>query len=128
MSKYTVQQLPIDTLLSWVKSGQVAIPEMQRPFVWDSTKVRDLLDSLYQGFPIGYLITWQSADVGLKDGAPSSYKQILIDGQQRVTAMSAALVGELIVDKSYRKRRIKIAFNPVSEEFATLTPVIDRDP
>lgn len=128
MSKYTVQQLPIDTLLSWVKSGQVAIPEMQRPFVWDSTKVRDLLDSLYQGFPIGYLITWQSADVGLKDGAPSSYKQILIDGQQRVTAMSAALVGELIVDKSYRKRRIKIAFNPVSEEFATLTPVIDKDP
>ena len=127
MSKYTVQQHPVETLLTWVKSGQVAIPEMQRPFVWDSTKVRDLLDSLYQGFPIGYLITWQSADVGLKDGTRSAFRQILIDGQQRITAMTAALVGEPVVDKSYKKKRIKIAFNPVTREFATLTPVLDRD-
>ncbi|WP_341956146.1 DUF262 domain-containing protein [Microbacterium sp. LWH13-1.2] len=128
MAKYSVHQQPVDTLLSWVKSGQVAIPEMQRPFVWDSTKVRDLLDSLYNGFPIGYLITWQSADVGLKDGSKSAFRQILIDGQQRITAMTAALVGQQIVDKSYRKKRIKIAFNPATEKFATLTPVIDRDP
>ncbi|WP_341935908.1 DUF262 domain-containing protein [Microbacterium sp. LWO14-1.2] len=128
MAKYSVHQQPVDTLLSWVKSGQVAIPEMQRPFVWDSTKVRDLLDSLYNGFPIGYLITWQSADVGLKDGSKSAFRQILIDGQQRITAMTAALVGQQVVDKSYRKKRIKIAFNPSTEKFATLTPVIDRDP
>ena len=127
MAKYSVHQQPVDTLLSWVKSGQVAIPEMQRPFVWDSTKVRDLLDSLYNGFPIGYLITWQSADVGLKDGSKSAFRQILIDGQQRITAMTAALVGQQVVDKSYRKKRIKIAFNPATEKFATLTPVIDRD-
>lgn len=127
MAKYTVQQQPVDTLLTWVKSGQVAIPEMQRPFVWDSTKVRDLLDSLYKGFPVGYLITWQSADVGLKDGTKSSYRQILIDGQQRITAMTAALLGRPVVDKSYKLKRIKIAFNPVTEEFATLTPVIERD-
>lgn len=128
MAKYSVHQQPVDTLLTWVKSGQVAIPEMQRPFVWDSTKVRDLLDSLYNGFPIGYLITWQSADVGLKDGSKSAFRQILIDGQQRITAMTAALVGQQVVDKSYRKKRIKIAFNPATEKFATLTPVIDRDP
>lgn len=128
MAKYSVHQQPVDTLLSWVKSGQVAIPEMQRPFVWDSTKVRDLLDSLYNGFPIGYLITWQSADVGLRDGSKSAFRQILIDGQQRITAMTAALVGQQVVDKSYRKKRIKIAFNPSTEKFATLTPVIDRDP
>lgn len=128
MAKYSVHQQPVDTLLSWVKSGQVAIPEMQRPFVWDSTKVRDLLDSLYNGFPIGYLITWQSADVGLKDGSKSAFRQILIDGQQRITAMTAALVGQQVVDKSYRKKRVKIAFNPSTEKFATLTPVIDRDP
>ncbi|HET6301215.1 GmrSD restriction endonuclease domain-containing protein [Microbacterium sp.] len=127
MSKYTVHQHSVETLLAWVKSGQVAIPEMQRPFVWDSTKVRDLLDSLYNGFPIGYLITWQSTDVGLKDGSKSSFKQILIDGQQRITAMTAALVGQPIVDKSYKRKRIKIAFNPTTEQFATLTPVIDRD-
>lgn len=127
MAKYTVQQQPVDTILTWVKTGQVAIPEMQRPFVWDSTKVRDLLDSLYQGFPIGYLITWQSTDVGLKDGSRSSFKQILIDGQQRITAMTAALVGQNVVDKRYKKKRIKIAFNPVTEAFATLTPVIEKD-
>ncbi len=127
LSKYTVQQHSVETLLTWVKTGQVAIPEMQRPFVWDSTKVRDLLDSLYNGFPIGYLITWQSADVGLKDGSTSSFRQILIDGQQRITAMTAALVGQFVIDKSYKRKRIKIAFNPTTEQFATLTPVIDRD-
>lgn len=128
MSKYTVHQHSVETLLSWVKSGLVAIPEMQRPFVWDSTKVRDLLDSLYNGFPIGYLITWQSADVGLKDGTTSAFRQILIDGQQRITAMTAALVGQEVVDKNYRRKRIKIAFNPITEQFATQTPILDRDP
>lgn len=128
MSKYTVQQHSVETLLTWVKTGQVAIPEMQRPFVWDSTKVRDLLDSLYNGFPIGYLITWQSADVGLRDGSKSSFRQILIDGQQRITAMTAALVGQHVVDKRYKRKRIKVGFNPITERFATLTPVIERDP
>lgn len=128
MSKYIVQQHSVETLLTWVKTGQIAIPEMQRPFVWDSTKVRDLLDSLYNGFPIGYLITWQSADVGLKDGTKSAFRQILIDGQQRITAMTAALVGLAVVDKSYKRKRIKIAFNPITEHFATLTPILNRDP
>ena len=54
--RYSVTPHPIDTLLTWVKSGEIAIPEIQRPFVWDATKVRNLLDSLYQGYPIGYLI------------------------------------------------------------------------
>ncbi len=128
VAKYSVKQEQIDTLLSWVRSGQIAIPEMQRPFVWDSTKVRDLLDSLYQGYPIGYLITWQSTDVGLKDGSGSGFKQILIDGQQRITAMTAALVGQSVVDKNYARKRIRIAFNPIDEAFATLTPVLAKDP
>ncbi|GAB3752523.1 DUF262 domain-containing protein [Zhihengliuella somnathii] len=110
-----------------MKSGQIAIPEMQRPFVWNSTKVRDLLDSLYNGYPVGYLITWQSQDVGLRDGTTSGFKQILIDGQQRITAMTAALVGQEVVDKDYSKKRIRIAFNPQTEQFATLTPVLRRD-
>lgn len=118
MTKYAVQQHSVETLLTWVKSRQVAIPELQRPSVWDSTKVRDLLDSLYNGFPIGYLITWQSADVGLKDGSKSSFRQILIDGPQRITAMIAALVGQFVVDKSYQRKRIKIAFNPTIEQFS----------
>lgn len=127
VAKYTVRQEQVETLLTWVKSGQIAIPELQRPFVWSSTKVRDLLDSLYNGYPVGYLITWQSQDVGLKDGSTSGFKQILIDGQQRITALTAALVGHEVVDKNYAKKRIKIAFNPQTEKFETLTPFIDRD-
>ncbi|WP_440856495.1 DUF262 domain-containing protein [Pseudomonas syringae] len=67
--KYSVNQHLIETLLSWVKSGEIAIPEIQRPFVWDASKVRDLMDSLYQSFPVGYIIAWRNPTVKLKDGS-----------------------------------------------------------
>lgn len=128
MAKYTVNQLPVSTLLSQVQSEQIAIPELQRPFVWDSVKVRDLMDSLYRGYPVGYLITWQSVGAHLKGGQTAAHQQILIDGQQRVTAIQAAIAGMSVMTKKYSQRRITIAFNPMTEEFATLTPVIRRDP
>jgi uncharacterized protein with ParB-like and HNH nuclease domain len=56
MAKYTVLQHQVETLLSWIKSGEIAIPEIQRPFVWKAKKVRDLIDSLYKGYPVGYII------------------------------------------------------------------------
>jgi len=124
MAKYSVHQKPVDTLLAEVKSGQVAIPELQRPFVWTSTKVRDLMDSLYKGYPVGYLITWQSIGAALKGGSAAAHQHILIDGQQRITALRAAVAGLPVVDSRYRKQRITIAFNPVSESFETVTPVI----
>lgn len=65
--RYSVTPHPIETLLTWVKSGEIAIPEIQRPFVWEATKVRNLLDSLYQGYPVGYLIAWRNPTVKLKD-------------------------------------------------------------
>lgn len=126
MAKYSVQQQSVDNLLALVKSGQVAIPELQRPFVWTSTKVRDLMDSLYKGYPVGYLITWQSVGAALKGGHVAGFQQILIDGQQRVTALRAALAGLPVVDKNYSKVRITIAFNPVTEEFQTVTPVLRK--
>src|SRR5210317_2016263 len=102
--KYSVTQHLIETTLSWVKSGEIAIPEIQRPFVWDASKVRDLMDSLYQGYPIGYLIAWRNPNVKLKDGTTSEGKKVLIDGQQRVTALTAAVLGQYIVDQDYRRR------------------------
>ena len=68
MQKYNLQQPQITTLLAWIDSGEIAIPEIQRPFVWDSTKVRNLLDSIYNDFPVGYIITWRNPNVRLKDG------------------------------------------------------------
>ena len=72
MSKYSVHQQPVETLLSWIKAGEIAIPEIQRPFVWKAAKVRDLIDSLYQGYPVGYIITWRNPDVKLKNGELSA--------------------------------------------------------
>ena len=103
MQKYSVNQQLIETLLAWVKSGEIAIPEIQRPFVWDSSKVRDLMDSLYQGYPVGYVIAWKNPNIRLKDGSLSEGKKILIDGQQRVTALTAAILGEYVVDKTYQR-------------------------
>ena len=117
MARYSVNNYTVDTLLAHIKAGTIAIPEMQRPFVWDSSKVRDLIDSLYKGFPVGYIIVWQNPDVKLKDGTMSIGKQVLIDGQQRITAMAAALVGNEVLDDHYKWKRISIAFNPLEEKF-----------
>ena len=91
--RYTVGQYAIDTIFTWIKTGEIAIPEIQRPFVWTAIKVRDLLDSLLKGYPVGYLISWRNPNIHLKDGTISFGKRILIDGQQRVTALMAAILG-----------------------------------
>lgn len=127
MQKYAVNQQLIETLLAWVNSGEIAIPEIQRPFVWDSSKVRDLMDSLYQGFPIGYVIAWRNPNVRLKDGSLSEGKKILIDGQQRVTALTAAILGQYVVNKTYERVKIKIAFHPIDERFEVQNPAILKD-
>ncbi|MDD2858162.1 MAG: DUF262 domain-containing protein [Candidatus Nanopelagicales bacterium] len=127
MATYSVTQSAVTQLLTDVKSDRIAIPELQRPFVWDSIKVRDLMDSLYKGYPVGYLITWQSVGAKLKGGQIAAHQQILIDGQQRITALRAAVAGLTVINKKYKAVRIVIAFNPITEEFATLTPVIDKN-
>ena len=81
MAQFDVNSTSVENIISSIKAGEGAIPEIQRPFVWDGTKVRDLMDSLYKGFPVGYIIVWKNPDVKLKDGSISSGKKILIDGQ-----------------------------------------------
>jgi len=125
--RYSVTQPHIETLFSWIKTGEIAIPEIQRPFVWDAVKVRNFLDSLFQGFPVGYLIAWRNPDVKLKDGLSSSGKRILIDGQQRVTALMAALLAQEVVNKDYKRIRIRIAFHPVERKFEVSNPAIAKD-
>ena len=125
--RYSVTPHSIQTLLTWVKSGEIAIPEIQRPFVWDTTKVRDLLDSLYNGFPVGYLVAWRNPTVKLKDGTSSAGKRILIDGQQRVTALMASMLGQQVLNKDYETVNIRIAFHPVEERFEVVNPAIRKD-
>jgi hypothetical protein len=127
IQKYSVNQHPVQTILSWIQSGEIAIPEIQRPFVWNSTKVRDFIDSLYQGYPVGYLIAWRNPTVRLKDGTTSHGKRILIDGQQRVTALMAAILGLEVIDADYRRGRITIAFHPGDKKFEVSNPAINKD-
>lgn len=128
---YKLTQYSINQVLKYVESSQIAIPQLQRPFVWKGKQVRDLIDSLYQGYPIGYLIVWQNANVRLKFGGKSFGKKILIDGQQRITALMAAIMGKEILDDKYQKRRIQIAFNPYAtedeERFAVYSSKLEED-
>jgi hypothetical protein len=124
---YSVTPQPIETILTWVKSKEIAIPEIQRPFVWENSKVRDLLDSLYRGYPVGYLITWRNPNVKLKDGTISVGKRVLIDGQQRVTALMASLLGVTVLNKDYETIRISISFNPLEEKFEVANAATKND-
>lgn len=89
--------------------------------------MRNLLDSLYQGYPVGYLIAWRNPTVRLKDGTTSAGKRILIDGQQRVTALMASLLGRDVLTKNYDTVRIRIAFHPQEEKFEVANPAIRKD-
>lgn len=127
-SRYSLHQYSVDTLLNWIRTEEIVIPEIQRPFVWSSNKVRDFIDSLYHGYPVGYLITWPKSDVSLRGGESSTRERVLIDGQQRTMALRAALLGKEVLTKKYKAQQIQIAFHPDREEFAVATRAIQRDP
>ena len=110
--KFTNTSMSIKALLGLIEANDIARPEIQRPFVWKRAQVRDLMDSLYKGYPTGYIILWKNPDVKLKDGRMSAGKKIVIDGQQRITAMMTAIAGRTVLDSDFEETQIKIAFNP----------------
>lgn len=128
--KYNNYPMAISQILGLIEANEIAIPEIQRPFVWRKSQVRDLMDSLYKGYPTGYIIIWKNPSVKLKNGSLSDGKKVLIDGQQRITALMTAIAGKSIVFDDYSEGRVKIAFDPFaaisnntdSELFAVQTP------
>ncbi|MBO6264191.1 MAG: DUF262 domain-containing protein [Clostridia bacterium] len=126
MQKYEINKHSVETILNWVKTKFVVIPEIQRPFVWEAKKVRDLIDSLYRGYPVGYLIVSRSHEMKLKDGTLSKGQAILIDGQQRVTALMTSLLGISVLDDEYKERVIKIAYNPFAKDDEDIFEVQDQ--
>ena len=128
--KYNNYPLAISQILGLIEANDIAIPEIQRPFVWHKSQVRDLMDSLYKGYPTGYIIIWKNPSVKLKNGTLSEGKKVLIDGQQRITALMTAIAGKTIVFDDYSEGRVKIAFDPFAaisgnsdaELFAVQTP------
>lgn len=118
----------VENLLMDVKSGRLGLPDLQRPFVWKDNKVRELLDSMMKGYPIGYIMLWESPEeytnknhIGKNEKQFNQPKELVIDGQQRLTALLAAMYGIKIKDKNYTERNIRISFNPLTREFAVWT-------
>ncbi|MCY3924175.1 MAG: DUF262 domain-containing protein [bacterium] len=112
----------VQNLVAAVQSGALRLPDIQRPFVWGKVKVRDLVDSIYRGYPVGELMFWNSAGdddaVGIGEGVKTKTAAAkIVDGQQRLTSLYAVMTGEPVVDDEYRRGSIKIAFNPLTERF-----------
>ena len=137
MGKELFDNIPskVADLLSDVKNGRIGLPDLQRPFVWKDNKVRELLDSMMKGYPIGYIMLWSSPDnyentdhIGKNEKTFKRPEDLVIDGQQRLTALLAAIYGVTIKDKNYNERTIKISFNPLTREFAVWTQAYERNP
>ena len=123
---------PLQYLMEQVKHGHIALPDIQRPFVWKAAKVRDLFDSMYRGYPVGTLMLWETgAQVGTRQvgGGESETvaRALIVDGQQRLTSLYAVLTGREVVTKSFEKRHIKIAFRPADQTFEVADAAIERD-
>lgn len=125
---YSLKCYSVGTLLDWVDTKQMVIPEIQRPFVWNTTQVRDFIDSLYHGYPVGYLIIWFKSGVPVRRGSQSVREYLLIDGQQRMMALLTALLGKTVFNKKYNDQRIKIAFHPIDEKFEVAKVSHEKDP
>ena len=121
-------------LLHYIEIGDIGLPDIQRPFVWSNAKVRDLFDSMYRGFPVGYLLFWENEDVNLTRQIGTDSKQhnvaarLIIDGQQRLTSLFAVFRGQKVLDDDYRERHIEIAFRPRDGRFEVADATIRRDP
>jgi len=120
----TQYSLKVQNFLDDIQLGRIALPGLQRPFVWDDSQVRNLLDSMFRGFPIGYIMLWRTPDeynssveIG---GSTKKFEptQLIIDGQQRLTALLTALCGEKVRDENYKERTVQISFRPTRGEFA----------
>jgi uncharacterized protein with ParB-like and HNH nuclease domain len=122
----------LKSLLSYIEMGEIGLPDIQRPFVWKNAKVRDLFDSMYQGYPVGYLLLWQNAyDEDTKvigtDSKQKPPRLLIVDGQQRLTSLYAVVKGIPVVRENYDAETIEIAFNPLQEKFAVADAAIRRD-
>jgi hypothetical protein len=136
MGKELFDNIPskVEDLLHDVELGRIGLPDLQRPFVWPDSKVRDLLDSMLKGYPVGYIMLWSSPEeyenskhIGDNEKAYKEPDDLVIDGQQRLTALLAALHGTRVRDKNYRDRTIKISFNPLTREFEVWTQAYERN-
>lgn len=135
-SIYKPVSLEVGNILKDVQTGKIGLPDLQRPFVWKNDKVRKLLDSMFRGYPIGYIMLWESpadysdkkSSIGTNAKAYEAPKELVIDGQQRLTALLSSLYGVPVKDKDFKERTIRIAFDPITHVFENADAATDRNP
>ncbi len=121
-------------LLSAIDTGDIGLPDLQRPFVWSHAEVRDLFDSMYRGFPIGYLLFWSNSQLRNARSIGTDTKQqkiprlVIVDGQQRLTSLYAVLREKLVLDDKFEQTKIEIAFRPRDGKFEVTDAAIRKDP
>ncbi len=127
---FSTLSFQLGQLVTMIDDGSIGLPEIQRPFVWKKTKVRDLFDSMYRGFPVGYFLFWRNASAGARQIGVAAHQlpteRMIVDGQQRLTSLYAVLKGVSVIDEDYRTTRIEIAFNPLEATFAVTSPAHRR--
>jgi hypothetical protein len=131
------QNIPISTLVDMYKRGELRLPEIQRHYVWRGTQVRDLFDSLYRGYPSGSILMWETDEpiptrnfAVAQDTNAFAGRKLLLDGQQRLTSLTAVLSGEPVTVRG-RKRPVKILFNldhPEGVPTSLVEEVLDDNP
>ena len=137
MGKELFKNIPskVRDLVRGVQNGQIGLPDLQRPFVWKDSKVRELFDSMLKGYPIGYIMLWESpanyedrkSTIGTNQKTYQEPKELVIDGQQRLTALVAAMYAVKVKDKNFNDREIKISYHPLTCEFAVWSQAYEND-
>lgn len=133
-TSFTRVDYTLSGLLEYIDLGDIGLPDIQRPFVWTAAKVRDLLDSMYRGFPVGYLLFWKNANIngtkqiGTDEKGHKVPSLLIVDGQQRLTSLYAVFRGKHVLDDDFRETRIEIAFRPRDGRFDVTDAAIRRDP
>ena len=126
--------LTVNQLLEKIDTGELGLPELQRPFIWKDSKVRDLFDSMMRGYPIGYLMLWECPSlekkktIGVENHSYSAPKEVIIDGQQRLTSLYAVMKGKKVINSNYAERSIVISYNPLENKFEVGYQATKKDP
>lgn len=126
-------QESIGLLIGKIETGELGLPELQRPFVWNDVKVRNLFDSMMHGYPIGYLMIWECSTPGKTksigvDQHVYSTSKVIIDGQQRLTSLYAVMKGKKVITSKFKEKAIVISYCPLQNKFEVGTSVIKRSP
>jgi hypothetical protein len=132
LALFTTTNYPINALIEDIDLGKIGLPELQRPFVWPNVNVRNLFDSLYRGFPAGFLLFWETgADAGLRGIGEKNDRAVpklaIVDGQQRLTSLYAVIKAAEVLRANFKRERIRIAFNPLSDRFDVSDAAIAKD-